>query len=357
MHSQQIYHVIGLMSGSSLDGLDIAYCTFQKQNEVWSFELKIVETVGYSEYWRIKLSTLANSSALKFIEAEMELTEFWADNINQFIESHQLQNIDFVSSHGHTIFHQPNKKYSTQIVKGAALSALIKLPVICDFRSTDVALNGQGAPLVPVGDFLLFNEYSACLNLGGISNISINYADKKLAFDISACNQWLNNLANLQNKLLDYNGEIAQSGRCNIEVMNILNSFYYYQLQAPKSLSNKDCEDFYQQNIFPFPASIQDKMRTIVEHIATQINNCLPNNIENKKCLITGGGAYNTCLINELQKNTQWDFVIPTDEIISFKEALIFAFLGVLRWRNEINVLAEITGAMKDTSSGAIYLP
>ncbi|MEY2828614.1 MAG: Anhydro-N-acetylmuramic acid kinase [Bacteroidota bacterium] len=356
MQTPQIYHVIGLMSGSSLDGLDIAYCTFQKQNNKWSFSLLKAETIEYSSLWQSRLTQVTNSSALQFIETEIELTEFWAENILHFITSNQIKNIDFIASHGHTIFHQPNKKYSTQIVNGAALAALTKLPVVCDFRSTDVALNGQGAPLVPLADFILFDEFAACLNLGGISNISLTFENKKTAFDISACNQWLNHIAQLQGKPFDSNGEIAQQGNCNIELMKLLNSFYFYQLQAPKSLSNKDCEDFYQKNILPFAINNEDKMRTIVEHIAHQINACLPNNITNRKCLVTGGGAYNTCLINELKKNEKWNFIIPTNEIISFKEAIIFAFLGVLRWRNEINVLAEITGATKDSCSGAIYL-
>jgi anhydro-N-acetylmuramic acid kinase len=193
--------------------------------------------------------------------------------------------------------------------------------------------------------------------LGGISNITLKNENKISAFDVSPCNQWLNKIAQIAGKEFDNNGEMANSGTCNLQLLDNLNSFSFYHKNAPKSLSNKDCEVFYKTNIESFNISINDKLRTIAEHIAFQINAVLPSNSSYKKCLVTGGGAFNSCLVNELQKNKNWQFVIPDKKLIAFKEALVFAFLGVLRWRNEVNVLKEITGSIRSTSSGAIYLP
>jgi anhydro-N-acetylmuramic acid kinase len=357
MNDEKIYHVVGLMSGSSLDGLDIAYCTFQKKNEVWNYTIEQAETFEYTNDWQQKLIALPQASAIEFIEVNTNIAKLWSGMIKDFIAKNKLINIDFIASHGHTIFHQPLKNYSTQIGNGATMAALTKLPVVCDFRSTDVALNGQGAPLVPIGDILLFNKYDAFLNLGGISNITIKDENKISAFDISPCNQWLNKIAQSVGKQFDENGEMAEAGNCNQQLLDVLNSFYFYHQKAPKSLSNQDCEVFYQHNILPFNLSTDDILRTITEHIAYQINAVLPLINSTKKCLVTGGGAFNICLINQLQKNKNWQFIIPDKKLIAFKEALIFAFLGTLRWRNEINILQTITGATRDTSSGAIYLP
>lgn len=357
MATEKVYHVLGLMSGSSLDGLDIAYCIFQKKNDIWNFSIEQAETFDYTAEWQNKLSSLPTSSALEFIETNTNISKLWSEMIVRFISKYKINTIDFVASHGHTIFHQPSKNYSTQIGNGGLIAALTKLPVICDFRSTDVALKGQGAPLVPIGDILLFNEYDAFLNLGGISNITLKNENKITAFDISPCNQWLNKLAQTIGKSFDENGDIAASGKINHELFEILNSYSYYHQSFPKSLSNNDCEVFYKNNIETFNIQIEDKLRTVTAHIAFQINAVLPNNSSQKKCLITGGGAFNLCLINELHKNKNWQFIIPDKKLIAFKEALIFAFSGTLRWRNEINIFKEITGAERNTSSGAIYLP
>ncbi|MFM2226035.1 MAG: hypothetical protein RJA07_2237 [Bacteroidota bacterium] len=357
MNDEKVYHVLGLMSGSSLDGLDIAYCTFQKKNNQWNYTIEKAETFEYTNEWQQKLIALPQSSALEFIEANTNIAKLWSGMIKVFMEKNKIATIDFIASHGHTIFHQPLKNYSTQIGNGAVIAALTKLPVVCDFRSTDVALNGQGAPLVPIGDMLLFNKYDAFLNLGGISNITIKDEDKISAFDISPCNQWLNKIAQSVGKPFDENGEMAKAGNCHQPLFDALNSCSFYHQKAPKSLSNQDCDIFLKNNILPINISADDKLRTITEHIAFQINAILLNDSTTKKCLITGGGAFNLCLINELQKNKNWQFIIPDKNLIAFKEALIFAFLGTLRWRNEINVLQTITGATHDTSSGAIYLP
>ncbi|MEN9523063.1 MAG: hypothetical protein RL065_1440 [Bacteroidota bacterium] len=357
MTAAKQYHVIGLMSGSSLDGLDIAYCLFQFENAKWTFEIKQAKTVAYSAEWQHKLQNLSLASAFEFQQTNTDIAKLWATFINEFIAEHQLTSIDAIASHGHTIFHEPTQSFSTQIGNGAVLAALTQQKVICDFRSTDVALGGQGAPLVPTGDRLLFSAYDAFLNLGGISNIAWNENEQWTAFDISPCNQWLNKLAQQVGLAFDEDGKLARVGKLDTHLLAQLNSISFYQKAAPKSLSNKDCELWWQQYFETTTNSVEDKLHTLTQHIAQQIHLSLPNNATQKKCLVTGGGAFNTYLIEVLQQTTQWQFSLPDKKLIAFKEALIFSFLGVLRLVEQPNVFASVTGAKHDTCSGAVYLP
>ncbi len=356
MNFDSIYHVIGLMSGSSLDGLDVAYCQFKNTKGKWSFEILEAETFVYTLSLQQKLTTLHLSSAKELMQQDAELAKLWAMMVKNFIRKNEIEKVDFIASHGHTIFHEPQNNFSTQIGNGAAIAALTGISTVCDFRSTDVALGGQGAPLVPIGDLQLFHEFDACLNLGGICNITLKNENEISAFDIAPCNQLLNFLAKELGKDFDENGNFASNGKVNFDILQQLNDLDFYKNKAAKSLSNQYSNALIE--ILQKENSTENKLRTVVEHIAFQISEVLNSSKNNaqKKCLVTGGGAFNSFLIETLQSKTDWQIIIPDKKLIAFKEALIFAFLGVLRWRNETNVLKKITAATKDSCSGAIYL-
>ena len=347
------YNVIGIMSGTSLDGLDICYANFQLQSN-WSFNIKIAETISIPQKLKIQLKSATSLSGLDLSLLNNYVGDFIGKSINQFIASNKInkKEIDFISSHGHTIFHQPEKKLTLQIGNGANISAITHLPVICDFRTSDLALNGNGAPLVPIGDQLLFNEYDYCINLGGISNISYQKNEKRIAYDICPVNMVLNYLANQLGLDYDKNGELAKSGNLDNKLLNKLNQLDYYQNQAPKSLGY----EWVETNIIPLlknsPLNNEDLLKTFVEHIAFQIGNHLK---QNEKTLFTGGGTHNKYLMERIQHFSNTQIIIPNQEIIDFKEALIFGFLGVLSRRNEINILNSVTGADSDNIGGCIY--
>lgn len=360
------YRVIGLMSGSSLDGLDIAYCEFRTENNKWSFKIIKTSVIEYPDEWVQVIKGLPVSNAKTLWETHSGLGNFFGEQVNEFIVKNSLKDkIDFVASHGHTIFHFPEKKFTTQIGDGAALAVKTNLPVICDFRSADIADGGKGTPIVPIGDKLLFPHFRFCLNIGGITNISCKTDNSIVAFDICSANQILNMLANRNEKEYDANGKIAASGNVNEFVLKNLNALEYYSLSYPKSLDNS----FSQEMILPIleglPLSIEDKMRTYVEHIAVQIANHIAMILKNEKIefhskekiLATGGGGFNKFLTERIRAQTKLDVEIPDDEIVKFKEALVIAFMGVLRMRNEVNVLKSVTGASKDSIGGAVYRP
>ncbi|TXB65231.1 anhydro-N-acetylmuramic acid kinase [Vicingus serpentipes] len=346
------YNVIGVMSGTSLDGLDICYCSFSiSKNKQWSYNINAASTINISDKLKTKLIKAINYSGLELSLLDNELGDFIGHSINIFIKKNNIKSIDFISSHGHTIFHQPQKKLTLQIGNGANISSITKYPVICDFRTSDLALKGNGAPLVPIGDKLLFNEYDYCLNLGGIANISYQ-EEKRIAYDICPANMVLNKLANDLGKEYDANGDIARSGKIDSSLLTKLNNLEYYQTPHPKSLGFEWVEKY----IFPilnnYDIPVENKLSTFIEHIALQISNQVT---EKSTLLITGGGVFNSFLIERLKKNSNLSIIIPPEEIINFKEALIFGFLGVLRYRNEINTLKSVTGAQFDNIGGCIY--
>jgi anhydro-N-acetylmuramic acid kinase len=351
----EVYNVIGIMSGTSLDGLDICYSKFQLQSR-WSFDIKTAETVSLPQELKSKLKNAISLSGLELSLLNNSVGDFIGESINEFLLNHNINKneINFISSHGHTIFHQPKKQLTLQIGNGANISALTQLPVVCDFRTTDLALNGNGAPLVPIGDQLLFSEYDYCINLGGISNISYQEDNNRVAFDICPVNMILNYLSNQLGSDYDKNGEFAKSGQVSIQLYEQLNQLEYYHLSPPKSLGYECVET----NIIPLLKSSnlsnKDLLRTFVEHIAFQISRHLTNN---GKAIFTGGGTHNTFLIERIRHLSKTELIIPNKEIIDFKEALIFGFLGILRWRNEINVLKSVTGSRTNNVGGCIYNP
>lgn len=346
------------MSGTSLDGLDIAFCKFKKielNSSQWFFEIIDAKTIKYPENWLHRLRNAQNLNAYDFIKLDNEYGEFIGNQIKLFTS--KLSNIDFVASHGHTIFHNPDEKITCQIGSGASIASNCGIATIADFRTTDLALGGQGAPLVPIGDKLLFSDYDFCLNLGGFSNISFQKDSKRIAFDISPVNFAANYYSQKKNLLFDKAGKLGEQGVINNKLFVALNSLYFYKLPAPKSLSREWFEDNFLPIVESFNISIYDKLRTIYEHISVQISDIINKNInkKNTKTLITGGGAYNHFLIKLIKKHCNSNIIVPKNIIIDYKEALIFAFLGVLRFQNKTNCLSSVTGAKKDNIGGAVW--
>jgi anhydro-N-acetylmuramic acid kinase len=346
------YTVIGMMSGTSLDGVDIALCEFT-DDEHWNYSILEAETIAYSEKWKDRLANVENASALELSKTNVELGQLFGEMVKKFVATQKV-NIDFLASHGHTIFHQPSHSLTVQIGSGAHISAAVQAPVICDFRTMDVAMGGQGAPLVPIGDQLLFADFDYCLNLGGIANVSYQGGEKRFAYDICPANMALNILAAQLGFDYDKNGELARSGKIIPELLDQLNSLDFYQKKAPKSLGKEWFTQEFQPLLNRPGNSTQDLLRTATEHVAQCISNALKDQTSGK-ILTTGGGAYNQFLIELLQKKTQHEVVLPTPKLIDFKEAMIFAFLGVLRWKNEPNCLHTVTGAEASNIGGAIY--
>lgn len=348
------YNVIGVMSGTSLDGVDLAYIKFNNSGR-WTFEIYQSETIAYSDEWVEKLKNAIHFSTSELEELNIDYTKLLASIISDFISKHNLTEIDAICSHGHTILHQPQNGFTLQIGNLPMIRDLVNQTIVCDFRVQDVELGGQGAPLVPIGDELLFSEYDYCLNLGGFSNVSFNANGNRIAFDISPVNTVLNFYANELGFPYDDAGNLAKSGNVNQDLLQKLNDLDFYKASYPKSLGM----EFVNATIFPlmhsYKIDVKDKMCTFVEHIAIQIAAICSK--PQAKLFVTGGGAYNRFLIDRLRHYLlTTDIVIPDDKTIQFKEALIFGFLGILRLRNEINVLSSVTGARKNHSSGVVFL-
>ena len=355
MRNKLKYSVIGLMSGTSLDGIDICAVDFEYLNSKWDYKILATETIKYSDNLKAKLKTATSITSTELLKLDVELGELFGNLTKQFIISNRLK-VDYISSHGHTIFHQPNQGFTLQIGSGQEISNSTQLPVIFDFRSKDVSLGGQGAPLVPIGDELLFSEYDACINFGGIANISFKKNNNRIAFDICPFNMGLNYLANQLNLEYDDSGTHAKSGTLIKELLVELNNLDYYKLPFPKSLGiewfNKHCLHLIQNEKY----DIKDKLHTFSHHIANQLS-IIINQINGNSILITGGGAYNTFIIDLLNQQTNKQIIKPENKVVDFKEALIFAFLGVLKHENQINILKSVTGATKSSSSGVIAHP
>jgi anhydro-N-acetylmuramic acid kinase len=354
------YNVIGVMSGTSLDGVDLAHIQFQFINNKWTFEIFESETIGYSQNWIDQLKSAVDFSEMQLQKLNQEYTTLLASIISTFIEKYKIENLDAVCSHGHTILHQPQNGFTLQIGNLPEIATLIQQKVVCDFRVQDVQLGGQGAPLVPIGDKILFSDYDYCINLGGFSNVSFEQNGNRIAFDISPVNTVLNFYANQLGLNYDDKGNISRTGKINTELLNELNALDFYQQTFPKSLGF----EFVKRTVLPlienYGISVEDKLCTFTEHIALQTALALAGfetrNDQKSRMLVTGGGAYNDFLIERIQTHLpEMEIIIPSPKILEFKEALIFALLGVLKLRNEINVLSSVTGAKNDHSSGVIY--
>lgn len=352
-HSANRYKVIGTMSGTSLDGLDLAAVEFWQENGKWKFELKFAETKTYSQDWFDKLKNAPVLSGSDLMQLHTEYGKLTGQEINEFIRKYDYLP-DLIASHGHTVFHRPEKGFTFQLGHGANIAAETGIVTVADFRTSDVALGGQGAPLVPPGDEMLFRDYDCCLNLGGFANISYEKKQCRIAFDICPVNIILNYFAQKSGMAFDKEGKTGRSGKINFELLDALNNIAYYRQVPPKSLGR----EWLEKNLLPVltdsASDDNDKMRTIYEHIAEQIT----QNLSGKgKVLITGGGAFNSFLIDLIKNRTQAEIIIPDAQIVNYKEAIVFAFLGLLRSMNKVNCYASVTGARKDSSAGIINLP
>jgi anhydro-N-acetylmuramic acid kinase len=365
-----VYKAIGLMSGSSLDGLDIVYTHLQETAGKWGFEIINVDCYPYTREWMEKLKQATSLNALDYQLLHAEYGHYTGEQVNRFIEAYSLQHkVDLVASHGHTTFHVPAKMMTAQLGDGAAIAAVTGLPVVSELRAMDVALGGQGAPIVPIGEKLLLHEYPLLLNLGGIANISANMGNEYVAFDICAANRVLNLLAAKEGKEYDEEGNMAAAGKINEHLLQALNNFEYYGKGYPKSLAN----DFGTGSVFPlveqYALATEDALRTYVYHIAMQVKHAIGMILRDEKLqtspfierqlLVTGGGALNTFLVNTLQqalKEEMIEVIVPEKNLVNYKEALIMALIGVLRWREEYNVLSSVTGASRSSIGGALWL-
>jgi anhydro-N-acetylmuramic acid kinase len=387
-----VYRVIGLMSGSSLDGLDIAYVEFQENAGKWNYAILESACYPYNDEWIQRLKNATALPALDYQLLHVDYGHLTGKLVNRFIEEHQLNyQVALVASHGHTTFHLPAKKMTAQLGDGAAIAAETGLPVVTDLRALDIAFGGQGAPIVPIGEKMLWSEYDYFLNIGGIANISarphpnplqkerasevpndvrsLQYTESSkdevyIAFDICPANRVLNMLANDAGKNYDEGGEMAAGGSVNSALLEKLNQLGFYKLPYPKSLAN----DFGTHVIYPMikgsGCTIPDALRTYTEHIAVQIKNAITNlknqqpATGNQQLLSTGGGVFNSFLLNRIKENLRElniEVIVPDVKLVNYKEALIMAFIGVLRWRQENNVLSSVTGAARDSIGGALW--
>ncbi|HQW68677.1 MAG TPA: anhydro-N-acetylmuramic acid kinase [Flavobacterium sp.] len=351
---KESYSILGVMSGTSLDGIDLAHIHFSRENKNWKYEILDCETVEYTSEWLEKLKIAVDFSATELEKLNEDYTVLLGNCIKSFIQKNKLTNLDAVCSHGHTILHQPQNGFTLQIGNLPEIAEIIGVTVVCDFRVQDVKLGGQGAPLVPIGDRILFSEYDYCLNLGGFSNISFEQNEKRIAFDISPVNTVLNFYANTLGFAYDDKGKIARSGETDLNLLEELDALSYYQKSFPKSLGFEFVKTIVLPLMESYEISTEDKMHTFTKHIAKQIAFALPE--RSGKMLITGGGTYNEFLLESMQNYLpEMNLVVPDAKTLEYKEALIFALLGVLKLRKEVNVLSSVTGAKKDHSSGKIY--
>ncbi len=344
---------LGIMSGTSTDGIDLALCTF---NDTGGFSLLEFDSIPYSTLWKEKLKSCHLLSGLELKLLENEFTRFTADAVIKFQHATEAT-IDFIGAHGHTVFHQPKRGLTYQMLNGALLAAQTFTTVVCDFRRTDLALGGQGAPLVPIGDRLLFGDYAACINIGGFANVSFEKNRERIAFDISVANLALNLLAHRHGKLFDAGGTIAAGGKLMPDLLDALDALPYYKQEAPKSLGREWFEEIFIPILEKHTASNPDLLHTVTIHIAGQISRGVRELPDGSRILITGGGTHNTFLIDRIRKMSPHTFIVPEREIIDAKEAIIFALLGKLRLEKRVNTLASVTGAHMDSIGGAVYLP
>jgi anhydro-N-acetylmuramic acid kinase len=347
---------LGLMSGTSLDGLDLALCTFGESHQA---HIEAFTTINYPQHWRQRLGGAHGLSANGYMALECEYSVYTAQLVQQFLQDCPVKP-QFIAAHGHTVFHTPQAGITTQLLNGALLAAGCGVPVVCDFRRTDVACGGQGAPLVPLGDKLLFPQYQACVNLGGFANISGDVAGKRIAWDIGPVNIVLNALAETLGHPYDPEGSLARQGSTIPNLLQALNDKAFYHQNPPKSLGR----EWVEAEVWPLiqghnRATTQDLLRTFAEHAAMQIAMALTIIAPNGNALFTGGGVHNAFLMQRIQELTanSWACTRPPHPWTDAKEAVVFALLGRLRLLGEINTLASVTGANRNTCSGAVYLP
>jgi anhydro-N-acetylmuramic acid kinase len=346
--------ILGVMSGTSLDGLDLALCEFSPDKDKFQFHIKAAKTFNYPEIWKQRLSSIRDASAEKYFAMNELYGRYIAEKVNSFLADKEKPRA--VASHGHTVFHQPQAGFTAQIGCGATIAANTGLTTISDFRSLDVAHGGQGAPLVPIGDRLLFGQYQACLNLGGIANISYdNKQGERVAYDVCVTNMLLNYLAETRGEAYDAGGDMARKGKVDQAFLAKLDALAFYSQEGAKSIGR----EWFEKHLLPLfensPLSLHDQLATATEHIAGVLSRTLDAH-KIKNVLLTGGGAFNDFLVERVRARTGCEIILPSEEIVNFKEALIFALLGFLRLNETVNILSSVTGARTESCGGAVYL-
>lgn len=357
-----IYYALGLMSGSSLDGLDMVFASLTETSGKWKYEIEHADCIPYEKEWSKRLKGATGLGAKDYMLLHTDYGTYTGQKIQEFIEKYNLHHrVHLIASHGHTTFHIPSRQMTHQLGDGASIAAITGLPVISDLRAMDVALHGQGAPIVPLGEKLLFPEHHFFLNLGGIANVSVHTTENVIAFDICPANAVLNRLANREHLEYDKNGEMARCGQIHQELLATLNELDFYKESGPKSLANEFGNEKVMGIIEQYQLSTSDALATYVEHIAIQVPQSLQEHLtvgQPETMLVTGGGAFNGFLIERMQhhlRNTV-QLALPGEQVIQYKEALIMALLGVLRWREQPTVLSSVTGAQRDSVGGAFWM-
>jgi len=351
---EEKYRVTGLMSGSSMDGCDLACCDLIWNGSQWSYHILKADTLPYDPAWKSRLEEACQWSMGKIRALDLELGEYYASLLNEFHHRHGLSP-DFIASHGHTILHEPGRGLTYQAGNGAIMAKRTGITVVNDFRSEDVAQGGQGAPLVPIGDRLFFSQYEGCLNLGGFANISCEGEEgKRLAYDLSTANMALNHVAGMKGLEYDEDGAMARRGACQPDLLEKLNQLDFYGQSPPKSLGREWFLEYMLPLMVESNLSSEDLMATVLEHIAIQVARGV-NDANISTLLITGGGALNSALVEAIDKFTRAEISIPDRILIDYKEALVFALLGTLKIRGEINCLSSVTGGKSDLSAGTIH--
>lgn len=362
-----VYKAIGLMSGSSLDGLDIAYVHFLETGGRWSMEIIQADCYPYSQEWEERLRQAVNLPALDYLLLHTDYGHYIGREVNRFMAEYQLEHkVDMIASHGHTTFHMPLRGMTGQLGDGASIAAETGLPVISDLRALDVAFGGQGAPIVPVGEKLLWGDYGFLLNIGGIANLSFRKNGHYYAYDVCPANRVLNMLAAKEGLAFDEGGKLASSGRLYEPLLADLGRLDYYGMDYPKSLANDFGTDLVYPMIKELDLPTADALRTFAEHIALQLTSDMASisaregiSLAGQKLLITGGGALNDFLVERIRTLLQplgIEPAVPDRQLVEYKEAVIMALIGVLRWREEYNVFSSVTGARRDSVGGAMWL-
>ncbi|XP_064473646.1 anhydro-N-acetylmuramic acid kinase-like [Ornithodoros turicata] len=365
------YEVIGVMSGSSLDGLDIIYTRFSlTSSDCWEYNIQHCTCYNYSPTWIDKLKHATSTSALEYQLLNTEYGRYIGEYVLRFIRENRLDGkVHLIACHGHTVFHLPSQLTTSTLGDGATVAAVTGLPVVSDLRSMDVALGGQGSPIALTAERKLFgNEYQFFLNIGGMACLTYagkNYSDS-FAVDVCPANQLLNLLANREGRAFDRSGEMAKSGKVSTRLLKDLDDFDYYKKSFPKSLG----VDFGPEILYPLiqahDLSTADALQTFTEHICNQVaevirlvertvKDGLP---QSSKMLVTGGGARNLFLVDRLTerlKEFRITVVVPNDELVKFKEALVTSVIGVQRLRGEENFIGEVSGASRSSIGGAFW--
>lgn len=356
--------ILGLMSGSSLDGLDLATVEYEIDGDsIRDWKVLYAASYEYPEKWQSKLESAPAASGYKLASLHAETGNFFGDLCLRFIEESGITP-DYIASHGHTVMHAPKLSFTLQIGDASHIAVRAGVPTISDFRTADIAAGGQGAPLAPIVEQYLYKGYGMYLNLGGIANISAHGDSGILAWDVCPCNQLLNFSAGRKDLPYDQDGLLARTGSVDQALLGEFRKIIPLPHSNPYSLDNTFILTKFISLLKASFLSVEDQLCTSVEYIsdcitkqAKQARNLLGTQ---PTMLITGGSAHNTFLIERLKARLSQhsiEAVVPDDATIDFKEAILMSLCGLLRILQKPNALASVTGASRDTVNGGVYLP